>query len=324
VTYQIGVGPNSDFLNGVIAEVLQYGRAISASERQRIERYLATKWGVTLAPQVSNADAQDWVNRVYANGGSVSPITASAVNQFCVDIANAGLRDRFYRLNLFCGTGLAACLVPLYRGPSLGGTQYGNTTDTNNGPFVSGDYVETGSAAGGLKGNGSSKSLATGVAQNVLTAGDRHLAAYEIAASPSTFDALIGGDNGVSVNPWILTTFNTAGTISYLAQANASSLQWITSPSYSGGGGLWLGTGTATAPTLYRNGSAVASNTSGLAATPGAEPIAVLALSRQGAIGDFSAARLGGYSIGLGMTASQAAAYNTAMQTFQTALSRNV
>jgi hypothetical protein len=315
-----GGGP----LQGDVAELIVYRASLSVAQRQAIHRWLAAKWGITLAPQVSNADAQDWVNRVYANGGTVSPATADAVNQFCVAIENAQIRDRFYRLNLFCGTGLAACLVPLYRGPSLGGAQYGNTTDTNNGPFVSGDYVETGSAAGGLKGNGSSKSLATGVAQNVLTAGDRHLAAYEIASSPSTFDVLIGSDNGVSVNPWILSTFSTAGTVSYLAQANASGNQWITSPSYSGGGGLWLGTGTAAAPTLYRNGSAVANTTLGVAATPGAEPVAVFALSRQGAIGDFSAARLGGYSIGLGMTAPQAAAYSTAMQTFQTALSRNV
>jgi len=95
-------------------------------------------------------EAADWANRVRANSGSVSGTTLNAVSKFCASISSAGIRDRFYRLNLFCGTGLAACLMPLYRGPSLGGTQYGGTTDTNNGPFVSGDYTETGTS-GGLK-----------------------------------------------------------------------------------------------------------------------------------------------------------------------------
>ncbi len=105
---------------------------------------------------VWNADAADWIKRVEANSGSVSTATANAVTNFCNAIDAAGIRGKFYRLNLFCGTGLNACLVPLYRGPSLSGTQYGNATETNNGPFVSGDYVETGTG-GGLLGNGTSK-----------------------------------------------------------------------------------------------------------------------------------------------------------------------
>ena len=34
-------------------------------------------------------DAQDWINRVVANGGTVSSATAGAVNQFCLDLENA-------------------------------------------------------------------------------------------------------------------------------------------------------------------------------------------------------------------------------------------
>lgn len=107
-------------------------------------------------------EAQTWRNAVLANGGAVSGSTLTAVSNFCRSIDAAGMRDRFYRLNLFCGTGLAACLVPLYRGPTATGTQYGNTTDTNNGPFVSGDYIETG-LTGGLDPNGNgNKHLNTG------------------------------------------------------------------------------------------------------------------------------------------------------------------
>lgn len=53
-------------------------------------------------------EAQDWRNRVITNGGTVSGSTLTAVSNFCRSIDAAGLRDRFYRLNLFCGTGLSA------------------------------------------------------------------------------------------------------------------------------------------------------------------------------------------------------------------------
>ena len=94
--------------------------------------------------QTLHPEAASWAARVVANGGTVSGTTLSAVDKFCKAIASAGIRDRFYRLNLFCGTGLNAALVPLYRGPSLSGTQFGNATDTNVGSLVvSGDYGET-------------------------------------------------------------------------------------------------------------------------------------------------------------------------------------
>jgi len=37
------------FLDGVIAEIILYQRALSAAERQRVERYLGRKWGITVA-----------------------------------------------------------------------------------------------------------------------------------------------------------------------------------------------------------------------------------------------------------------------------------
>ena len=148
-------------------------------------------------------DAAAWRSAVVANGGSVSASTMRAVSTFCAAIDAAGIRDRFYRLNLFCGNSdasLNAVRTPLYRGPSLVGTQYGGTTDTNNN-FVAGDYAETG-ASGGLTGNGTSKSLNTGIAQSTLSASSRHLAAYEMAPSLYSFDDLLGSVNSIGVNPW--------------------------------------------------------------------------------------------------------------------------
>lgn len=47
---RIGViGTTGQPMNGYIAEVCIYSRALSASERQRVERYLGAKWGLSVA-----------------------------------------------------------------------------------------------------------------------------------------------------------------------------------------------------------------------------------------------------------------------------------
>ena len=136
---------------------------------------MRTRLPVVVRRASLHPEAADWVARVVSNGGTVSASTAAAVNTFCRAIDAAGIRDKFYRLNLFCGgtsgtaVGLNSALVPLYRGPSLGGTQYGGTTDTNTGnTFQVGDYAETG-AGGGLTG-GSTKYLTTGLLTSALPA----------------------------------------------------------------------------------------------------------------------------------------------------------
>jgi hypothetical protein len=118
-------------------EVLFYNRALTTSERRRVESYLARRWGITLAPQVSNVEAQDWVNRVYANGGTVSTSTANAVSAFCDAIEGAGIRDRFYRLNLFAGSNLNSALVPLFRGPSYSSDGLGSELWSVSTPTIS-------------------------------------------------------------------------------------------------------------------------------------------------------------------------------------------
>jgi hypothetical protein len=120
VPYQLGY--ETQWLNGAIGEVIVLSRAPTAAEVKRVNVYLAAKWGVTIAPQVSNAEAQSWINRVYANGGTVSAATAGAVNEFCNTIDRFGaLRSVFYRLNLFCGNSdanLIAVRTPLYLSPN--------------------------------------------------------------------------------------------------------------------------------------------------------------------------------------------------------------
>jgi hypothetical protein len=278
--------------------------------------------------QTTHPEAADWAARVVANGGSVSGSTLSAVSRFCRAIDSAsGLRACFYRLNLFCGTGLNACLVPLYRGQSLGGTQFGNTIDANAGggaAFIGSDYAETG-AGGGLLGSAASgKFLDTGFPTNTLAEGNRHLSAYETLRSGQTFDAFLGSETaaGVGQQQFMLLYGGNNQVVTFGFGAFSVSLNSTATT----GAGHWLGINSPSATgVLYRNGSQDVTGTT-TAATPTSSSIFVFAINRANlsAASDFFNGRLGGYSVGLAMTAPQAAAYYAAMQAFQTALSRNV
>jgi len=306
---------------GWIGEVLCYGRALTSAERNAVELYLGRKWGiaVTQVPSVSNADAQDWVNRVYANGGTVSASTASAVNSFCDAIDAASIRDRFFRLNLFCGTGLNAALVPLYRGPSRTGAQYGNQTDTNNGPFVSGDYAETG-ATGGLTANGTSKYLNTGLKADVLSQADRHLSVVMDSGSVGvTGRQIIGVDNfGGAGNAFWGLLVGTAAFSSFLVRSQATAVN-SSNVNVTGDAHILVsGNGSAAG---YANGVSAVTGPAGAFTAPAID-VYVLGLNRNGAVGDYFNGRLNAYSIGAAMTAQQVANFYTAMNTFETSMSR--
>lgn len=269
--------------------------------------------------QTTHPEAAAWASRVLANGGSVSGATLSAVDKFCKAIGAAGIRDRFYRLNLFCGTGLNACLVPLYRGPIPSGTQFGNATDTNvGGLFVSGDYSETG-ASGGLLGNASTKYLRTGVTHNTLPQNDSHIASYEISRAGATFRTSIGCRTTSTTGGFILGTWASTAQYALVGYETNTSLTLANS-----GGGFYVGTITgASASALYRNGTGKVT-TNATTRTPGPQEIFVFALNDAGSVNVPTDARLAGYSFGLQMTDAQVDAYSTAMQAFQSALGRSV
>lgn len=274
-------------------------------------------------------DAQDWRNRVITNGGTVSGSTLTAVSNFCRSIdATPGLRATLLRLNLFCGTGLEACLVPLYRGPSRTGTQYGNTTDTNTN-FVSGDFTETGTS-GGLAGNGSTKRLATGF--NPVTAGmvntDTHMSWYSRAAITANNCVVGAFGGGAPQANWQALAFGGVSQLYYRSGGSISSgIEAAT----------WSGTNRSGHIITLRNGSdakayrqgtdlnltVTVSNTNTWSSVSPGAPF-VFARNNQGTADQFLTATLQGYSLGLSMSASQASAFSTAMQAFQTALGRNL
>lgn len=271
----------------------------------------------------AHPEALGWRTRVIANGGTVSATTFAAVDTFCRAIDAAGIRDRFYRLNLFCGTGLAAALVPLYRGQSLGGTQLGNATDTNVN-FAAGNYVETG-ATGGLTGNAASTYLNTGLNASTLpisTAGI-HVAAHLLSTTVTS--GSVRSPVGVVANKVYIVAVDFRNTPATIAATDFGVYASSANPSFPG---LHLASLIGTnAAGNFRVGAnsftALDTRTSDNITT--SENIFVMARnSGSGNPAQYWGGRVGGYSIGANLTTAQSASLRTAMDAFQTALSRNV
>ena len=280
--------------------------------------------------QTIHPEAADWANRLRTNGGSVSGTTLSAVDRFVKAIHTAGIRDRFYRLNLFCGNSdgdLAAVRTPLFRGPSLTGTQYGGTTDTNFN-FVAGDYAETG-ASGGLTGSvAGSKSLNTGLSPSALpTVATGHMAAYMPAATTTSgLQRAIGAMNAAGTHAYELGHRLIGGETYHQSVWGEGNFAIRYYPgTASTAAGFWLSNrASANSLLLYRNGTQEASQTTSTTPVAVTENFSVFASTTGTIVSRYINHRLMAYSIGDTLSATQVAAYNTAIQAFQAALGRQV
>jgi hypothetical protein len=277
-----------------------------------------------LRPLASNfhPEAQVWRNSVIAEGGTVSGSTLKAVSDFCKSIDQAGIRSKFRRLNLFCGdsdASLVAVRVPLYRGESRTGTQYGNTLDTNVN-FVQGDYAE----ATGLTGNGTSKYLNTGFNVSDLPgAANCHIASYirgtqDIASARTLLGVLF---NGVTDRYRLFLQLAGSSAPNYgiqteLGKASSASVSNRTNTN----GGLLIASRTSTTSlTLYDDAVSIGTTAVSTAETTGAAPFFVFA--RNGPT-EYYNGIMAGYSIGAGLSGAEVTSYYNALNTFQTALGR--
>jgi hypothetical protein len=283
--------------------------------------------GSTIHPEAAN-----WAARVVANSGSVTATTLAAVNTFCQAIDTAGIRGKFVRLNLLCGTGLPACLVPLYRGTSLTETQYGGTTD-DNANFVDGDYTETGTSGGLNSGSSNTtKYLRTGM--DAVTAGlantDTHIAWYSRAQINASGAGNVAGafGGGVPQSTWQSLLFGSLNLLFFRSGgASSCGLENVTLSGANRSGHL-ITQRSGSSAQCYRQGSdlgltATTTNTNTWSSvSPGAPYI--FARNNGGSADQLLSARLQMYSLGTSFTSTQASAYSSAVQAFQTSLTRNL
>jgi hypothetical protein len=274
-------------------------------------------------------EANSWAARVTASGGTFSSSTLAAVSRFCQDIDAAGIRDRFFRLNLICGNSdgsLIAVRTPLYLAESRTAAVMGNALDTNVN-FVPGDYAETGASAG-LQGlAASTKHLNTGLLGSVVSRQSSHCCFYgdSLHLPAATNVILIGARDASAQNLFQLQgrTSNSNGN-RYFASSAPSAPAVDGSPLISAG--MLLGSSVSrTDLRMFANGVQTGLQTGDRSDAAGpTSAFFVFAGSGAGVVvgGEISSARCRAYSIGPGMTGTQVASYYAAMQRFQSALGR--
>lgn len=170
--------------SGTCGSVLCYPSALTASQYQRLERFLATRWNITLAPQVSDPDAQDWINRVYAAGSTVSQSAAAAVNTFVVGCKDDGIWTAMRKVLLLIGVDTFAGCAAHLKGTA--------PTFTN---FSSANYSRT----AGLQGVNTGYIRAAMRVSDLTASNSMHIAAWQTAANTAvatTFLAIGQGGGG--------------------------------------------------------------------------------------------------------------------------------
>jgi hypothetical protein len=234
-----------------------------------------------------------------------------AVSDLCQAVDTNLLRDRFVRLNLCCGDNVQAAVVPLYRGPSPSGPQYGGQVDTNVGPFITGtDYT----ASGGFIGN-DYKWLETGVTFNHLheqgiNYDECHIAVWRLSSSyvvclgaADWWGCLDNGCNGLTLD-----TFANRGYMASVGNSSDYAIQALSLPSNQG---LHLASRSGGTPAYAFNGANQTIQTANYGCPWGdVDGLQMIAHGQQTTTEEFcdpwtygsqTGARMAAYSFGLGM-----------------------
>lgn len=137
---------------------------------------------------VTDPDAGAYIAAVEAADGNqlLEFAVGKAINDFVVGCKADGIWNAIKASCILAGARtLSGALVPLV-----------GTAPTNNGPFVAGDY----NRKTGLVGNGSTKYLSTGFAENSVPQNSIHLAAYATSSFGNSRFMIAGADNTSSCN----------------------------------------------------------------------------------------------------------------------------
>jgi hypothetical protein len=262
---------------------------------------------------VSDADAQAYINRVYTAGGTLTNTEANAVNQLTIDMKAAGIWTAMKAVYPMVGSSAAACAQNLksssFTGTFTSGWTFASTGATPNGTSA---FFDTAFAPSGN-----------------LTNNSTHISYYSRtdnnAAGGSGVDIGVSGPGSSSFLPIAffrsrsVNQFETGlynyGSPTFLSTSNTSSL------------GFFVGNRTSNViVNSWKNGSKQGTNTSTETQniTTVTRNFYLAALNLDGTAAQFSLRQCALASIGDGLTDTQASNFYTAVQAFQTTLSRNV
>lgn len=265
---------------------------------------IATVWGINYS--LTDADAQAFLT---ASGISDSTIS-SAINQLVKDLKTASIWTKMRALYPFVG-GTASTHKwnlkdPVDADASFRATFHGTLTHDAN----------------GVQPDGSSGYINTHLAGSDLTNNDTHFSFYSrtdgLSGATFEFGAASAGD---------------ATYVQYIARTSVLGGSQVLSDAYNqrvnGAVTTSLGLFTQSVRSAgdhktYQNSTQIATGITDSNITNITVPITFCARNRNGSIGDFSAKQMALISIGSGLSGADVTALASAVQTFETALSRNV
>jgi hypothetical protein len=250
-----------------------------------------------------DSDAVAFFGRVTAAGGTLSTTEMMATNKLVLDMKSAGIWTSMKAVYLMVGASAAACAQNLVSS-SFTGTFYGGWTFSSSGALPNGTnaYMDT-----------------FLVPNSSLNVNSTHLSLY-----------LNTNNNVISGDPIDMGAYNSATQALFLLQSNiifnTRNLGSIISYTQINRLGFGISSKTSsTLTTLYKNGTSVSTGNSG-----GTLPFVKVYLGTT-ALGDnspydsgYTNNKIAFSSIGLGLTSTQSSDFYTAVQAFNTTLSRQV
>ena len=257
-----------------------------------------------IASQIASfdADAVAFFGRVTTAGGSLSATEKAAVNTLVVDMKAAGIWSGMKAIYPMVGASAAACAQNL-KSSSFTGT------------FTSGWTF----ASTGVTGNGTSAYFDTNFNQSSnLTPSNNHISLY----SRTDINSVVV-DCGITNN--VTHSFSQLLLRSGGNATFENGSQKIT-PSTANSLGLYTGSALTAGINLYKNGSSISSSTAAQTRTMFNNDIYIGATNESSSNLPFyfSARQFAFASIGDGLTSTEASNFYTAVQAFQTTLSRQV
>ena len=266
-----------------------------------------------VAASAYDTDAQTYITAVEAaDGQSLETATKDAINAFVVGCKADGIWSAIKASCILAGARtLAGALVPLV----------GSAPTNVNGNFVSGDY----NRKNGLAGNGSTKSLRTGILANALSSTSHHFFVNGSTLNTSSAGThnLGGVYNGSQISTLIDIIVSTAQGLREVRSGTAGGSPGNSASITSGltsSGSLAGSRASSTELRLYQNGAsaALASNSN----TPSMSAIAfgVFARNDNGTQVEHTTSVLNFFSLGDGLNQSSMAALHSRVTTLISAI----
>lgn len=274
------------------------------------------------SPQnISSLDPEtiDWLSRVDSSGGTVSDSIIEAVDDYIKEIKGlkyqtVSIRNRIIRENWFCGD-FNSAFVPFFRNADESSAIIGSFMD-NNKNYDPLEYNQSGELSG-LKGNGTNRYIETGLTPSAINEFQKNDVHFMIYSMSDSADAGRMGSRGQSGSGLYFYPKYVNGNSYFNLNSNVESSSTLPSAN----GYLMFQRTSFSSLNSYYNNFLVNSVQNNSTIKPDA-PITIGAFNNNGVVSGFMKMRLGGYSIGASLSASQQTIHYNAVTRLMNRLGR--